>query len=84
MRNVSPTTRSPRAKSGQDLLKAVDALRTKLTPEQLTKVAELEARVRAHHPHGPRPDFGFPGPNHDDKPGANAPTSPTVPPPSEE
>lgn len=74
-----------RAKSGQDLLKAVDALRTKLTPEQLTKVAELEARFRAHHPHGPRPDFGPPSPDHGAKPDADAPSeSDGPPPPSEE
>ena len=74
-----------RAKSGEDLLKAVDALRTKLTPEQLTKVAELEARFRAHHPHGPRPDFGRPSPDHGAKPDAEAPNdSDGPPPPSEE
>jgi hypothetical protein len=74
-----------RAKSGQDLLKAVDALRTKLTPEQLTKVAELEARFRAHHPHGPRPDFGPPSPDHGAKPDADTPSeSDGPPPPSEE
>ena len=74
-----------RAKSGQDLLKAVDALRTKLTPEQLTKVAELEARFRAHRPHGPRPDFGPPSQDHGAKPDADSPSeSDGPPPPSEE
>ena len=74
-----------RAKSGQDLLKAVDALRTKLTPEQLTKVTELEARFRAHYPHGPRPDFGPPSPDHGAKPDADIPSeSDGPPPPSEE
>jgi LTXXQ motif family protein len=74
-----------RAKSGQDLLKAVDALRTKLTPEQLTKVAELEARFRAHYPHGPRPDFGPTSPDHGAKPDADIPSeSDGPPPPSEE
>jgi hypothetical protein len=74
-----------RAKSGQDLLKAVDALRTKLTPEQLTKVTELEARFRAHPPHGPRPDFGPPSQDHGAKPDADSPSkSDGPPPPSEE
>jgi hypothetical protein len=74
-----------RAKSGEDLLKAVDALRTKLTPEQLTKVTELEARFRAHHPHGMRPDFGPPSQDHGAKPDADMPhESDGPPPPSEE
>ena len=74
-----------RAKSGEDLLKAVDALRTKLTPDQLNKVVELEARFRAHHPHGPRPDFGPPAPDHGAKPDADSPNdSDGPPPPSEE
>ena len=72
-----------RAKSGEDLLKAVDALRTKLTPDQLNKVVEFEARFRAHHPHGPRPDSGSPSPGA--KPDADAPNdSDGPPPPSEE
>jgi hypothetical protein len=50
-----------RGKSAENLKKAIDALRTKLTPEQLTKVAELEAKIRAHH--GPRPGFDRPGPD---------------------
>ena len=74
-----------RAKSGEDLLKAVDALRTKLTPDQLNKVVELEARFRAHQPHGPRPDFGPPSPDHGAKPDADSPNdSDGPPPPSEE
>ena len=73
-----------RAKSGEDLLKAVDALRTKLTPEQLTKVAELEARFRAHRPYGPRPDFP-PSHDHGAKPDADSPSeSRRSSPPSEE
>lgn len=74
-----------RAKSGEDLLKAIDALRAKLTPEQLTKVVELEARFRAHRPHGPRPDFGRSSPDHGAKPDADSPSdSGGTPPPSEE
>jgi|KBSSwiStaDraftv2_1062776.scaffolds.fasta_scaffold791757_1 hypothetical protein len=73
-----------RAKSGQDLLKAVDALRTKLTPEQLTKVAELETRFRAYRPYGPRPDFP-PSQDHGAKPDADSPSESGGPsPPSEE
>ena len=73
-----------KGKAGDDLLKAIDALRGKLTPEQLDKVAELEARFRAHHPHGPRPDFNSPGPNQGDNPGANAPNESDDSPPSSE
>lgn len=70
-----------RAKAGQDLLKAIDALRSKLTPEQLDKVAELEARFRAHHP-GPRPDFESNGPERGGKPGAGGPDQSDDTPPS--
>ena len=58
-----------RGKSAEDLLKAIEALRTKLTPEQLAKVTELEAKFRAHH--GPRPGFDRPGP--DGGPGHDGP-----------
>src|SRR5581483_6219658 len=55
-----------RSKSAEALLKAIDALRTKLTPEQLDKVAEIEARVRAHFPgHGPQ--FDAPPPDDHDQ-----------------
>ena len=73
-----------RGKAGEDLNKAIDALRGKLTPEQLDKVAQLEARFRAHHHHGPRPDFHSPGSNPADKPGATAPDSSDDAPPSSE
>jgi hypothetical protein len=56
-----------RGKAGDNLLKAVDALRSKLTPEQLNKVAELEARFRAHHQHGPGQQFNAPIHDHGDK-----------------
>jgi hypothetical protein len=55
-----------RAKSAQDLLKAIDALRSKLTPDQLAKVTELEAKFRGHH--GQHFDAPTPGP-HPDAPG---------------
>ena len=74
-----------RAKSAEDLLKAVDALKAKLTPDQLNKVVEFEARFRARFAHGPRPDFAPPSPDRGDKPGADAPNSTDeAPPPSEE
>ena len=74
-----------RAKSAEDLLKAVDALKAKLTPDQLNKVVELEARFRARFAHGPRPDFAPPSPDRGDKPGAPAPNSTDdAPPPSQE
>jgi hypothetical protein len=50
-----------RGKSAENLSKAIDALRTKLTPEQLDKVSELEAKFRAHH--WQKPGFGRPGPD---------------------
>ncbi len=55
-----------RGKAAEKLLKAIDGLKTALTPEQLDKVASLEGRMhghRLHHGfkyrswHGPR-DFG--------------------------
>jgi hypothetical protein len=59
-------------------------LRTKLTPEQLTKVTELQARFRANRPYGPRPDFP-PSQDHGAKPDADAPSESGGPsPPSEE
>jgi hypothetical protein len=42
-----------RGKSAESLLKAIDTLRGKLTPEQLDKVAEIETRIRSHFSHGP-------------------------------
>jgi len=63
-----------RGRHAQDLVKAIDALKSKLTPEQLTKVADIETRLSARHearmgqfgrPHrglGPRPDDGPGGP----------------------
>jgi len=50
------------------LLKSIDTLKAKLTPEQLDKVATIEARFRAHHP-GPGPHFDAPSPDdHGSKP----------------
>jgi hypothetical protein len=51
-----------RSKSADALLKSIDELKSKLTPEQLDKVAEIEARFRAHHP-GPGPHFDGPPPD---------------------
>jgi len=68
-----------RAKSGEDLLKAIDALRTKLTPDQLSKVVELEARFQRHW--GPHPDFGPGAPERGMKPDANSPDDADGPPP---
>jgi hypothetical protein len=52
-----------RGKSAEDLLKATEALRAKLTPEQLEKVSEIEARIRARHGRGPRHGFTSPRPD---------------------
>ncbi len=73
-----------RAKSAEDLLKAIEALRGKLTPEQLEKVAELEARFRARHGHGARPQFDSPAPGQGDPDGADAPKESDDNPPSSE
>jgi len=51
-----------RGKSAEDLLKATEALRAKLTPEQLEKVSEIEARIRARHGHGRHSRRGFTSP----------------------
>jgi hypothetical protein len=73
-----------RAKSAEDLLKAVDALKAKLTPEQLTKVAEIEARLRAHFGRGRGSDFGPPAADQDDESDADEPSGrDAVPPPSQ-
>jgi hypothetical protein len=73
-----------RGKAGEDLQKAIGALRSSLTPEQLDKVAELEAKFRAHHRHGPGRDFGPRSQDRGDKPGANAPDDSDDAPPSSE
>ncbi|MBK5197205.1 MAG: hypothetical protein JJE37_02895 [Methyloceanibacter sp.] len=61
-----------RGKSAEALQKSIDALRNKLTPDQLNKVTELEARFRPHH--GPSFDGSSPdsGP-HSDGPGSDGP-----------
>src|SRR5512145_2449145 len=38
-----------RGKHAEDLAKAIEALKSKLTPEQLAKVAEIEARLGERH-----------------------------------
>ena len=64
-----------RGKSGEDLQKAIEALRRNLTPEQLDRVVELEAKFRARH-HGPRAEFSSPSPDQGAKPDADAPDGP--------
>lgn len=46
-----------RGRGAEALIKAIDALRGKLTPEQLQKIADLEARL-GPPPGGPMPPFG--------------------------
>jgi hypothetical protein len=70
-----------RGKAGEDLKTAIEALRGKLTPEQLDKVSVLEARFRGRHAHGPMP--GADGPA-SDKPGTAAPDDSGDTPPSPE
>jgi hypothetical protein len=75
-----------RGHHAEDLAKAIDALKSKLTPEQLTKVADIEARLSARQG-GPGSHFGPPhhgaGPGPDDGPGGPADQTPP-PTPSEQ
>jgi hypothetical protein len=69
-----------RGKAGEDLKKAIEALRGTLTPDQLDKVSELEARFRGRHAHGPSPEANSPAP----EPGSDAPDNSDDAPPSSE
>ncbi len=82
-----------RAKSAEDLKKAIATLKTALTPEQLDKVKAIEARMRAHfgRHHGPGPQGGpdaseaAPDTGPSDTPdGPNAPNDSDDSPPSSE
>jgi hypothetical protein len=68
-----------RGKHAEDLAKAIEALKSKLTPEQLAKVAEIEARLGERHG-GPQfgPPHHGPGPKGDD--GPDGPGDETPPP----
>jgi hypothetical protein len=70
-----------RGKAGEDLAKAIEGLRGTLTPEQLDKVSQLEARFRGRHAHGQRPEADAPAPV---KPGADTPDDSDDTPPSPE
>jgi hypothetical protein len=68
-----------RGKSAESMLKAIDTLRGKLNPDQLDKVAAIEARIRSHFSHGPgswtehSPDpDGTPSSDGPDEPGDGA------------
>jgi hypothetical protein len=68
-----------RGRHAQDLAKAIEALKSKLTPEQLAKVADIETRLGQRHG-GP----GFEGPHHGPGPkgddGPDGPGDDTPPP----
>jgi hypothetical protein len=81
--NKLADTAIERGKAGEDLKRAIESLRGKLSPEQLDKVAELETKFRAQHRHGPRHHFG-PSPGPDAKPDAAAPDDSGETPPSPE
>jgi hypothetical protein len=68
-----------RGRHAEDLAKAIEALKSKLTPEQLAKVADIEARISQRHG-GPRfgPPHHGPGPKGDD--GPDGPGDDTPPP----
>jgi hypothetical protein len=73
-----------RGKAGDDLKKAIDALRGTLTPAQLDKVAELEAKFRTRHRHGPGAKYDAPMPDRDAERGAaESDKSENAPQPSE-
>jgi len=69
-----------RGRHAEDLAKAIEALKSKLTPEQLAKVADIEARLgqrhggsrfgRPHHGPCPKGDDGPDGPGDDTPPPA--------------
>jgi hypothetical protein len=73
-----------RGKHAQDLAKAIEALKSKLTPEQLTKVSEIETRLNERFRGGRR--FGPPhhgsGPKGDDGPGRPGGPDDDTPPPA--
>ena len=62
-----------RGKAGDDLNKAIDALRGSLTPEQLDKVAELETKFRSRHRQGAGPKHDSPMPDRNTERGPSAP-----------
>jgi hypothetical protein len=70
-----------RGRHAQDLVKAIDSLKSKLTPEQLTKVAEIETRFSARH-EGRMGQFGG-GPRPDDGPGGPGDGTPPPAPPEQ-
>lgn len=57
-----------RGKKAETLIKATEALRSRLTPEQLDKLAAIEFRLLPPPPGGPRPPFGH-GPGGSGGPG---------------
>lgn len=73
-----------RGRRAEDLVKAIDVLKRQLTPEQLAKVAALEARLMPPRG-GPRPPFDPPsaghGPQSERGPGTDQPgPTPQLPP----
>jgi hypothetical protein len=70
-----------RGKRAETLSKAIETLRSKLTPEQLSKVNSLEERLAQRHPgpaferrtqRGARPDAGAPDDRDDQAPSADS------------
>lgn len=73
-----------RGQAGDDLAKAIEALRSKLTPEQLEKVTELEARFRARHARGPGAGPASPPPDRgESEPGEPEGSEPPPPAPEQ-
>jgi hypothetical protein len=60
-----------RGKAGDNLIQAIEALRSSLTPEQLARVSEIESRMRGYRQ---RPSQPGPGPEEPEEP-ENAPNT---------
>jgi hypothetical protein len=74
-----------RGRHAEDLKKAIETLKSKLTPEQLTKVADIEARLAAARQGGPGrfgPQHHGPNPQPDGGPGGSGGPADDTPPPA--
>ena len=74
-----------RAEKAQKLKASIATLRTTLTPEQLQKVVDMQAKMSGHGHHGPRDGYGKGGRDRGaldmQKPSGTAPATPPAPEP---
>ena len=73
-----------RAEKAQKLKASIATLRTTLTPEQLQKVVDMQAKMSGRGHHGPRGGYGKGGPDRPgghgmQKPSETAPSTPQAP-----